>query len=171
MSILTDLRQRVATLNEALRTGELVRNALVNRGDEIMRQQRIQLLEGKSSTGLDLRPFYSEDLRSRGGWFLSGESAARYAAWKKDGIDYPYSVERNPDAPNLYINGKFHSELGVEFRPDSVAVIPLTTYALGIVAKYGLQNFGLMSEKWREVFESGAFSDVMNSVKQIVYGK
>lgn len=168
LAILDNLKKRATALNEALRTGELVRNALVNRGTEIMRQQQIQLLEGKSSTGEDLRPYYSEDLRSRGGWFHTVESAGRYAAWKQD-LSYPYSVNRNPDAPNLYINGRFHSEIGVEFRADSIAIIPLTGYAEIIMAKYGLQNFGLSSEKWAEIFrERGAYDELMQEVKRII---
>lgn len=165
---LQDLYNRAVALQTQLQDGSLVRNVMMQHEADIYQQQQIQLLEGKSSSGEDLRPYYSEDLRSRGGWFHTAESAGRYAAWKQD-LSYPYSVNRNPDAPNLYINGRFHSEIGVEFRADSVAVIPLTGYAEIIMAKYGLQNFGLSSEKWAEIFrERGAYDELMQEVKRII---
>ena len=100
MGILNDLRTRVQGVNDGLTTGELIRNVVVQHSDDIIEQQRIQLFEGKNSNGEDMRPFYSEDLKPKG-FFHSVESAGRYAAWKQNGINYPYTANRNPDAPNL----------------------------------------------------------------------
>ena len=169
MGILDDLLMRAKSVNEGLQTGSVVRDALVNKGDEILELQREQLFEGKASNGEDIRPYYSEDLKPNG-WFHSVESAGRYAAWKKDGISYPYRAERNPDAPNLYINGKFHDELGVQFGTEQVGVVPVTPYASGIVAKYGIRTFGLMASKWAELFENrGAYAELMNQIKTKLY--
>lgn len=168
MDILTDLLNRVLTVQAGLESGSLVRDTLVARRDEIIEQQRIQLLEGKGSDGDDLHPFYSEDLKSNGGYFHSVQSAGRYAAWKQD-LDYPYSVSRNPDAPNLYITGKFHDELGVDFGPDSIAIVGLTTYAQRIMAKYGVSAFGLNAEHWDTVWSNGGYDDLLESVKQILF--
>lgn len=169
MGILNDLRQRVANVDNELQTGELVRNVLVRHRDEIMELQLKQLFQGIASSGQDIRPYYSEDLKP-GGYFNSAESAARYAAWKRDGIHYPYTTNRNPDAPNLYINGRFHSELGVEFGVEAVGIVPQTPYAAGIVAKYGLSTFGLTGSNWMVIFvEQGAYYDLMNQLKQRLY--
>lgn len=168
MDILTDLLNRVLTVQAGLESGSLVRDTLVARRDEIIEEQRIQLLEGKGSDGEDLHPFYSEDLKSNGGYFHSVQSAGRYAAWKQD-LDYPYSVSRNPDAPNLYITGKFHDELGVDFGPDSIAIVGLTTYAQRIMAKYGVSAFGLNAEHWETVWSNGGYNDLLESVKQILF--
>ena len=168
MDILTDLLNRVLTVQAGLESGSLVREILVARRDEIIEQQRIQLLEGKGSDGGDLHPFYSEDLKSNGGYFHSVQSAGRYAAWKQD-LNYPYSVSRNPDAPNLYITGKFHDELGVDFGPDSIAIVGLTTYAQRIMAKYGVSAFGLNAEHWDTVWSNGGYDDLLESVKQILF--
>lgn len=168
MDILTDLLNRVLTVQAGLESGSLVREILVSRRDEIIEEQRIQLLEGKGSDGEDLHPFYSEDLKSNGGYFHSVQSAGRYAAWKQD-LDYPYSVSRNPDAPNLYITGKFHDELGVDFGPDSIAVVGLTAYAQRIMAKYGVSAFGLNAEHWDTVWSNGGYDDLLESVKQILF--
>ena len=169
MGILDDLRTRVQSVNDGLQTGELVRNVVVRHPGDIMELQKQQLFAGLSSSGQDIRPYYSEDLKPSG-FFHSVESAARYAAWKKDGIAYPYTANRNPDAPNLYINGKFHSELDVEFTDETVGVVPATFYAAGIVAKYGISTFGLMMANWMVLFvERGAYDELMNELKTRLY--
>lgn len=170
MGILNDLRMRVQGVNDGLETGALIRNVIVQHPDDILDLQRQQLFAGKTSTGEDIRPYYSEDLKPSG-FFHSVESAGRYAAWKKDGINYPYKANRNPDAPNLYINGRFHDELGVQFANDTVAVVPTTLYSAGIVAKYGLTTFGLMLANWMVIFvEKGAYNELMNEIKTRLYG-
>lgn len=169
MGILNDLRTRVQNVNEGLKTGALVGMVIMRHPDDILELQKIQLFEGKAGNGEDIRPYYSEDLKPMG-HFYSVESAGRYAAWKQDGINYPYSAQRNPDAPNLYINGRFHSELGVEFNADSVGIIGLTEYAKGIMAKYGMQTFGLMESNWMVIFaQRGAYYELMNELKNILY--
>lgn len=169
MGILDDLLTRVRTVESGLKGGSLVRDAIVNHGEDILDLQRQQLFEGKASSGEDLRPYYSEDIKPRG-WFHSVESAGRYAAWKDSVISYPYSAQRNPDAPNLYVDGKFHSEIGVQFGTDAVEVIPETNYAKTIMTKYGLRSFGLMGQKWTELFEKrGAFTELMQGLKRILY--
>jgi len=169
MGILNDLRMRVQRVNDGLQTGELVRNVVIQHPDEILDLQRQQLFEGKASNGEDIRPFYSEDLKPSG-YFHSVESAGRYAAWKESGINYPYRANRNPDAPNLYINGRFHDELGVQFDADTVGIVPTTPYAAGIVAKYGINTFGLMMANWMVIFvEHNAYNELMAEIKQRIY--
>lgn len=169
MGILNDLRARVANVNEGLQTGELVRDTIVRHPDDILELQKRQLFSGLSSNGEDIRPYYSEDLKPAG-YFKSAESAKRYSAWKETGINYPYAANRNPDAPNLYINGRFHDELGVQFDSQTVAVVGTTGYSKGIVAKYGIQTFGLMIANWMVVFvERGAYEELMNEIKTRLY--
>ena len=169
MGILNDLLTRVQSVNDGLQTGELVRDAVITHPDDILDLQREQLFEGKASNGDDIHPYYSEDLKPSG-YFYSVESAGRYAAWKKSGINYPYSVDRNPDSPNLYINGRFHDELGVQFGVDAVGIVGTTGYAKNIIAKYGINTFGLMMEKWMVIFvERGAYNELMNEIKQRLY--
>ena len=137
-------------------------------GTEIVEQQRIQLLEGKNSHGEDIHPFYTEDIKPRG-WFKTRESAQRYADWKQT-ISYPYSVRRNPNAPNLYITGVFHDDLGVDFRSDAVAIIPDTAYAANIMSKYGRGMFGLSMEKWAVIFgEKGARNELIEKIRNLLW--
>ena len=148
--------------------GNLIREALQPLEGDIIEQQKIQLLEGKNSSGQDMHPFYSEDLKPRG-WFKSRESAGRYAAWKQT-ISYPYSVKRNPDAPNLYITGVFHNDIGIVFSSDTLMVKPDTAYAANIMAKYGLNAFGLCAEKWGVIWnEKGGKDNLINEVKKTLW--
>ena len=169
MGILNDLRTRVRTVNDGLQSGELVRNAIVRHPDDILELQLQQLFSGLASSGKEIRPYYSEDLKPSG-FFYSVESAGRYADWKLNGISYPYEANRNPDAPNLYINGRFHDELGVQFTADTVGVVPTTPYSAKIVAKYGINTFGLMMANWMVVFiERGAYNELMQEIKNQLY--
>jgi hypothetical protein len=60
--------------------------------------------------------------------------------------------------------------LGVQFFADSVGVVPLTPYATGIVAKYGMNTFGLMMERWAEIFQNrGAYNELMQRIKSTLY--
>ena len=167
MSILTDLLSRVTGVQDGLQSGAIIRDVLLLRQEDILEAQRIQLLAGKDSGGEDIHPFYSEDLKPSG-YFYSVESAGRYAAWKQD-LTYPYTVTRNPDAPNLYITGKFHKELGVEFGVDTLGIIGETAYAKGIIAKYGVNVFGLSNESWNEIWESGSYEELLNYMQLMLY--
>jgi hypothetical protein len=170
MGILNDLLSRVQSVNDGLQTGELVRDVVVQHPDDILELQKIQLFQGLNANGEDIRPYYTEDLKP-GGYFYSVESAKRYAAWKESGINYPYSVQRNPDAPNLYINGRFHDELGVQFDVQTVGIVGTTGYSKGIIAKYGVSTFGLMMANWMVVFvERGAYNELMNEIRTRLYG-
>lgn len=167
--ILTQLLARVRSVNDGLSTGQLVRDVLVQHESDILDLQKQQLFAGKAGNGEDIRPYYSEDLKP-GGYFHSVESAGRYAAWKGQ-LSYPYTANRNPDAPNLYVNGKFHSELGVEFGTDTLTIDGRTPYAQGIVSKYGLQTFGLMAENWSVLWsERGGLEELMQNLRNILYG-
>ena len=169
MGILNDLRSRVAGVNDGLQTGEMVRNVVVKHPDDILELQKQQLFQGLAADGQDIRQYYSEDLKPSGR-FYSVETAGRYAAMKND-MNYPYSANRNPDAPNLYFNGRFHDELGVQFDFDAVGIVGTTGYSKQIIAKYGVSTFGLMMANWMVVFvERGAYDELMDELRKRLYG-
>lgn len=170
MASLSDLLTRVENVLAGLQSGEISRIAVLQNERDILDLQKEQLAEGKSASGEDLRPLYSEDLRAGGGWFLSSVSAANYSAWKQS-ISNPYGGDnRNPDAPNLYINGKFYSELGVEFGAEYVRIVGLTPYSAGIIAKYGQDSFGLSMDNWTRIMtEFGGYDRVMEQIKSMLY--
>lgn len=164
---LTTLIRNAEMLQSAMDRGIFLQVVLNDRREEIIASQREQLLEGKDSDGNDMRPYYSEDLKPNG-WFHSKESAMRYALWKKTGISYPVDVQRNTDAPNLYINGMFHNDLEARAGSTSVGVYPKTSYAAGIMAKYGMNKFGLTSERWRKVLDD-CKDRIIQLMKQELY--
>lgn len=169
MKILDDLLARVETVEVGLASGQTIKFVVEKHEKDILDLQKEQLFEGKASSGEDLRPYYSEDIGANG-YFRTAEGAANYAAWKER-IPYPYTAQRNPDAPNLYINGKFHSTLKVEFDSNEVTVNGSDIWSMRIVNKYGLGSFGLMAEKWNELFrDKGAYDELLNEVKTQIYG-
>lgn len=166
--MLTELLNRVKAVNDGLENGDAIRDVVENHEDDILDLQRLQLFQGKASSGEDIRPYYSEDLKPSG-FFNSVEAAKRYSEWKGR-LSYPRTADRNSDAPNLYINGRFHSELGVSFGNDSVAVVGKTSYANGIVSKYGIETFGLTKDNWASIFrDRGALSELLQSIKKQLF--
>ena len=164
---LDGLLQNARALRQGMQAS-LIREALLPRENDILEQQRIQLLEGKDSQGKDMHPYYSEDIKPRG-YFKTKESAKRYADWKQT-ISYPFSVQRHTDAPNLYITGVFHDDLGLDFGTDSVKVIPDTAYAANIMAKYKTEAFGLSMEKWKVIFDDkGAKESLIKLMKETLW--
>lgn len=157
-------------LGQQMQDGSLVRGILRQHEQDIMEQQHIQLLEGKGSDGNDLRPYYTEDVQPHG-YFRTQETASNYMAWKES-LNYPYSVSRgNSNAPNLYINGRFYSELEVRFEADSLMIAPSSPYAAQIMAKYGIKRFGLSALKWQVMMnEKGVKDEIQRRMKDILYG-
>lgn len=166
--IIENLQKRVENVLVGLQSGSLVRNVVAKHADDILDLQKYQLLQGKASSGDDMRPYYTEDIQP-GGYFKSVESAKKYAAWKET-INYPRNAKRNSNAPNLYINGRFHSELGVQFGPTAMTIIGATTYANGIIAKYGTNQFGLTKDNWNVIFrERGGQEELLTEIKKELY--
>lgn len=165
MGILDDLYGKVRAVNDGLTGGSLIREVITRFESDVLELQKKQLFEGKAGTGEDLRPYYSEDLQP-GGYFRDKEAAKRYSVWKQ-GLSYPYSAQRNPDAPNLYINGTFHSELGVRFDADAMAVVPTSAFSSRVMKKYGEGQFGLMWINWNEImFVRGGYDGILDEVKK-----
>ncbi len=143
------------------------RASLEERRDDVLALQREQLFSGTDRNGQDIRPYYSEDLKSRGGYFNTPQAAQRYAQWKA-GMTYPSGAARNADAPNLYINGRFHSEIGVEFSDDSMLIKGDTAYAVQIIGKYEAA-FGL-SETSMGKLKPLLTEKIVELMKSYIYG-
>lgn len=166
MPNLDDILRAAQTIQAGLQGGDIPRLAVLPCEDDILNLQREQLAEGKAASGEDLRPYYSEDIKPTG-YFNSTATAANYAAWKQT-INNPYEAgARNPDAPNLFITGKFYDEIGVEFGSDRARIVALTPFAAQVMAKYAGQ-FGLTYERWMTImWEHGGYDRMLNEVKNI----
>lgn len=151
--------------------------------ERMLEEQRAQLLEGKASSGEDLRPYYSEDLKQNGGFFHSAESASRYASWKGGGkgkfkISYPTypnatpMIERNPDAPNLFITGVFHNDVGFRLYANGMEWFPKTPYASNIFVKYnGEETFGLTERRMEFVKDEIIVPSLIGQIKKNINGE
>ena len=169
MNKIDELLGSVRKVGEVLNSGEVIRDVCSNHSQEILEMVRMQLLEGKAANGENLRPSYSEDLQP-GGFFKSRESAKRYADWKLT-ISYPAQVHRDPDTPNLYINGKFHSELDLKVGDSEMKVDGSTSYADRIMDKYGKQNFGLTDDNCKLLVSDYIYPQLLKTINSILYGK
>ena len=161
MRLITGLRDNVAKAAAYLESGAAVREHLEPKSEEIMALQRARLMDGKRPDGDDIRPYYSEDR-----YFPTTARAEAYMAWKQEITPNP---RRNPEAPNLYINGKFHSELGVSFELDGVEINGKTGYAIGIVRKYGMDSFGLPVDEWCGLIRE-ELPKIRKRITQIIHG-
>lgn len=171
MNRLGVLRERLVRLQSGMVA--FVRQAMENKETDIIDLQRAQLFSGIRSDGEDIRPYYTEDLRSNGGFFDSIDSAKKYADWKES-MTYPKDMYRNTLAPNLYIagvpnEGKFHSELGVEFGEDAMSIVGTTGYARMIMGKYAPETFGLTDASFETIREDIKDSIVLQ-VKEFLNG-
>lgn len=100
-----------------------------------------QIYSGRNGKGELLSPTYDDDpyFEEEGYWY---HRKAAYKAWKRDItpprgstlLDLP---PRPENIPNLYINGKFFSEIMARRRGDVFHVDPGSGNGPAIVAKYG----------------------------------
>lgn len=165
---LEGLLDNARQMQQQMQQGTIIREVLQGHGNDIVDLQRTQLLMGKGSDGQDLHPFYSEDVKPSG-YFRTQRSAENYRAWKQD-LSYPKNVQRNPDAPNLYITGIFHNDLNVRFDSDSMAIVPDTAYASKIMAKYGFGIFGLSPASWLIVWNDyGCKDELIDKMKKLLW--
>lgn len=169
MRLISALAQRARECASYLDSGAAVIEHLAPMDKRILALQSEQLLEGKRPDGSDIRPYYSEDpYFNEPGRFYHNPDA--YKAWKST---LPGGQWNNPkrkeDAPNLYINGRFHSELGCYFEADGILVAGATAYAAGIVGKYGADTFGLSMARWDGLMRE-VLPEIQRKIKQIILG-
>lgn len=86
---------------EALNVSKVSDESIDETKDDALTIHKDQLMDGKGSDGQDLKPGYREDP-----FFKTKESAEKYLGWKQKITPNP---DRNPNAPNLYINGEYHN--------------------------------------------------------------
>ncbi|WP_346320769.1 hypothetical protein [Chitinophaga sp. YIM B06452] len=133
MSTVAAMARRVRDLQSRL--SEVVEDSVSQTSDEYLKLNKEQLMEGYGSDGASLRPGYSEDP-----YFKSLESAAKYAKWKMEITPNP---RRSPDAPNLYITGKYHASLGITVGVEKITLTTNFDGADDINKKYQGKHLGL----------------------------
>lgn len=79
--------------------------SLLKNEDRIVAMNQEQLYDGKTTKGTDIMPLYSQDT-----FFKTQAQAQGYIKWKQK---ITPNSKRNPDAPNLIINGFHYSMIGL----------------------------------------------------------
>jgi hypothetical protein len=105
----------MGTIRDLLDKAKFVRDNIPNEvfeivqknKDKIVEFNKDQLFEGKTIFNQDIRPYYTEDP-----FFKTAQAARNYIAWKQR---ITPNSKRNPNAPNLYINGYYHSSIDLIF--------------------------------------------------------
>lgn len=157
MGTVANLMRRFQDLDIAKQAGD----ALMLTKDTILELQKDQLLTGKGNDGQDLSPGYLEDP-----YFKTPAEALAYLAWKQKITPDP---RRNPNAPNLFINGFLHSKFRVEADQDGYHVDNDSADYADINAKYHGAQAGLSPENTKK-YAFGKFWSVLMPRIEIVTG-
>jgi len=121
---------------------EIVREAVSESQTEILDGVRQNLREGKRGDGADITPSYLDDP-----FFESKPQAVAYMNYKKS-ISLP---SKNMATPDLYINGWFHSKLGIKLDAETFTIEGTAPLSMRISDKYAPVTFA-MSDANRNVF-------------------
>lgn len=132
---------------------KIVQQVFVNIADDFMAQVRAQLLTGKTAKGEDIHPYYTEDLKSNGGYFDSEESARRYVLWKRGKFGVNPTI-----GANLFIDGTLHDSLFLSISEAySEVASSYTSSSMNvpeIIVKYNAMNDGEVFKPNAEWFEA-----------------
>ena len=160
------------------RKGAYVAELLSEKTEDLLGLQRDQLASGLNSNGGEMQPPYPQDLKP-GGYFHTQSAAERYSEWK-DRMQVPVyykQTARKHNVPNLYINGtdrngrpirnggRFYSEIVVDVDESRIFFHGSTDYSEGIMAKFGVDNFGLNEEYWRYILENGILDSLIEKLR------
>lgn len=129
-----------------------------NMSKEFLTANKDQLMEGKTIFGKDIRPYYSED-----NYFKSPASAERYRKWKEKITPNP---KRNPDAPNLFITGKFHDGFYIKRDGHNFIIDSNDKNTFKIKSKFK-NIFGLMQEnilKFKNILLKRSWIEIIKKI-------
>lgn len=137
---------------------EIISDEVMDHDDFIISSNKSQLWDGKTFKNEDIKPFYSEDP-----FFKTKKQAEGYKKWKQKITRNP---RRNPDAPNLYINGFFYSS--IEAKKENNEVFIGTNSGFGSEVESGHKDiFGLTDEHWGELINLSSENIIKKIVNEI----
>jgi hypothetical protein len=130
-------------------TPEVIRKiageSIVENNKEVTDSIKGQLWDGKKGDGQNITPSYLDDP-----FFETKEKAIAYRNWKNS---ITKNSNRDPDTPNLFINGYFYDTLFVDSGSFEVAS---NSFGNPIIEKYGRETFSIDSKRDdnKEVFSN-----------------
>lgn len=109
---------------------QTIKDSIFSNQKQIIQLQRLQLYDGKNNKGEDIHPFYTED-----SYFKTAKQAQGYIKWKQK---ITPNSNRNPNAPNLYINGYIHRNI-ILFEANGEVIFKINSsvnFADELLSKY-----------------------------------
>lgn len=109
---------------------DTINDALLKNESVIVSLNQQQLYDGKAVDGNDIHPLYTED-----SFFKTQQQAQGYIKWKQK---ISPNSSRNPEAPNLFINGYFYRSLKLMVENGNVFIRTINAKDIGnnITSKY-----------------------------------
>lgn len=110
--------------------------AILENDNEVIGSIHGQLWDGKKGDGQNITPSYLDDP-----YFKTRKQAEGYRNWKNS---ITKNSNRDPDTPNLFINGYFYDTIFVDSGSFEVAS---NGFGNPIIEKYGKKTFSIDSER------------------------
>lgn len=126
--------------NNAIKVKEMIpdtiNDALLKNESTIVSLNQSQLYDGKAVDGGDIHPLYTED-----SFFKTQSQAQGYIKWKQK---ITPNSSRNPNSPNLMINGYFYRSLHLVIEGGNTFIRSISAGTLGDTISSKYKNiFGL----------------------------
>jgi len=137
---------------------EVVIDSIMKNKDKIIEMNQEQLYDGKDIFGNDIRPLYTEDT-----FFKTEAQAKGYVKWKQK---ITPNSKRNPNAPNLFINGYFYRGIDVVRSGVSVFLRSINAGTLGAELSTKYKNTMGLNEKNQAILSNIIYPEIMNFVKR-----
>lgn len=122
---------------------ETIEASLFSNEEKIISIQQGQIYDGKTNQNQDIRPLYTEDP-----YFKTPQQAQGYIKWKQR---ITPNSSRNPNAPNLFINGYFFNSLRLVKINSDVVVRSLAGGEIGKLDDKYQNLFGLYEENQNKI--------------------
>jgi hypothetical protein len=126
-----EFSRKLAKIN-AVEIERLAGLSIVQHSEKVVDLIRSQLWDGKKSDGQNITPSYLDDP-----FFKSRKQAEGYRNWKNS---ITKNSNRDPDTPNLFINGYFYDTLFVDSEFFEVGS---NGFGIPIIEKYGDATFAI----------------------------
>lgn len=150
-------------LNNAIKAKEMIPDIIdgiiFDNEEMILDMNRQQMMDGQNNEGVEIRPLYSQDP-----YFKTPASAQAYISWKQ--IITP-NTKRNPDVPNLFIDGTFHRSLQLFRVGPKIMIKGNASFADNIDSKFN-DVLGLAPYNQERLNKEYIYPDLMEFLKQYI---
>ena len=138
---------------------DVVNDALLSNEVKIVDMNKAQIYDGKTIEDINITPLYSQD-----SFFKSQGQAQGYIRWKQK---ITPNGNRNPDAPNLFINGFHYSMIGLLKKGKDIVIGIKSSNALGISIEKKYENiYGLNPQHQEKVNKEIVYPSIFELINK-----